>query len=109
MATRAGGAGGYVHYQKCQKLGIKRLPCAIVLGCPPLVAFVAPQKMPVGVDEISIAGGLAGAPINVVRAHSVDLLVSDSQLGEDGSSSIICHNTRLLTEQFQYTHWKRFK
>ena len=33
MATRAGGAGGYVHYQKCQKLGIKRLPCAIVLGC----------------------------------------------------------------------------
>jgi UbiD family decarboxylase len=75
MATRAGGAGGYVHYQKCQKLGIKRMPCAIVLGAPPLVAFVGPQKMPIGVDELDVAGGLAGAPINVIRAHSVDLIV----------------------------------
>lgn len=75
MATRAGGAGGYAHYQKCQKLGIKRMPCAIVLGAPPLVAFVGPQKMPLGVDELDIAGGLAGAPINVVRARSVDLIV----------------------------------
>jgi 4-hydroxy-3-polyprenylbenzoate decarboxylase len=85
MATRAGGAGGYVHYQKCQKLGIKRMPCAIVLGCPPLVAFVGPQKMPVGVDEFTIAGGLAGAPINVVKAHSLDLLVpAESEIVIEG-------------------------
>jgi 4-hydroxy-3-polyprenylbenzoate decarboxylase len=51
------------------------MPCAIVLGCPPCVAFVGPQKLPVGVDEMGVAGGLAGAPINVVRARTVDLLV----------------------------------
>jgi 4-hydroxy-3-polyprenylbenzoate decarboxylase len=75
MATRAGGAGGYLHYLKAQKLGRKTLPCAIVLGCPPLVAFVAPQKFPVDVDEMSIAGGLAGEPIRVVKARTVDLMV----------------------------------
>ncbi|MDH4190925.1 MAG: UbiD family decarboxylase, partial [Betaproteobacteria bacterium] len=50
-------------------------PCAIVLGCPPCVAFVGPQKLPLGVDELTVAGGLAGAPINVVKARSVDLFV----------------------------------
>jgi 4-hydroxy-3-polyprenylbenzoate decarboxylase len=51
------------------------MPCAIVLGCPPSVAFLGPQKLPIGVDEMGVAGGLAGAPIHVVRARTVDLLV----------------------------------
>ena len=75
MATRTGGAGGYVHYQKHRKRGDRTMPCAIVLGCPPCVAFMGPQKLPVGVDELEVAGGLAGVPINVVRAKRVDLLV----------------------------------
>jgi len=75
MATRVGGAGGYLHYQKYQKLGRKTMPCAIVLGCPPYVAFMGPQKLPIGVDEFTVAGGLAGSPINVVKAKTVDLLV----------------------------------
>jgi 4-hydroxy-3-polyprenylbenzoate decarboxylase len=36
---------------------------------------MGPQKLPVGVDEFTVAGGLAGAPINVVKAKTVDLLV----------------------------------
>src|SRR5712671_2934421 len=75
MATRVGGAGGYLHYVKHQKMGRKTMPCAIVLGCPPCVAFMGPQKLPVGVDEFTVAGGLAGRPINVVKAKTVDLLV----------------------------------
>ena len=75
MATRIGGAGGYRHYLKHQKRGDKTMPCAIALGCPPYVAFVAPQKLPLDVDEIGVAGGLAGEPINVVRGRTVDLLV----------------------------------
>jgi 4-hydroxy-3-polyprenylbenzoate decarboxylase len=75
MATRVGGAGGYQHYLKHQKRGDKTMPCAIVLGCPPYVAFMGPQKLPIGVDEFTVAGGLAGEPINVVRARTVDLLV----------------------------------
>ncbi len=75
MATRVGGAGGYQHYLKHQKRGDKTMPCAIVLGCPPYVAFMGPQKLPLDLDEFKVAGGLAGAPINVVRARTVDLLV----------------------------------
>ncbi len=75
MATRVGGAGGYQHYLKHQKRGDREMPCAIVLGCPPYVAFLGPQKLPADMDEMEVAGGLAQAPINVVRAISVDLLV----------------------------------
>ena len=75
MATRVGGAGGYLHYQAWKKAGHKAMPCAIVLGCPPFVAFMGPQKMPVGVDELDVAGGLAGKPIEVVMGRSVELRV----------------------------------
>ncbi|HXF66719.1 MAG TPA: UbiD family decarboxylase [Burkholderiales bacterium] len=75
MATRIGGAGGYRHYLKYQRRGEKAMPCAIALGAPPCVAFVAPMKLPVDLDEIGVAGAVAGCPINVVRARTVDLLV----------------------------------
>src|SRR3974390_3102015 len=85
MATRVGGAGGYLHYVKYQKLGMKTMPCAIVLGRPPYVAFMGPQKLPVGVDEFTVAGGLAGSPINVVKAKTVDLLVpAESEIVIEG-------------------------
>ena len=85
MATRVGGAGGYQHYLKHQKRGDKTMPCAIVLGCPPYVAFMGPQKLPLDMDEFKVAGGLAGAPINVVRARTVDLLVpAESELVIEG-------------------------
>ena len=75
MATRVGGAGGYLHYLAWKKAGHKTMPCAIVLGCPPYVAFMGPQKLPIGVDEFDVAGGLAGAPIQIAKAHTVDLKV----------------------------------
>lgn len=75
MATRIGGAGGYRHYLKHQARGDKTMPCAIALGCPPCVAYVAPMKLPIDLDEVGVAGGLAGGPINMVRARTVDLLV----------------------------------
>jgi UbiD family decarboxylase len=85
MATRVGGAGGYLHYVKYQKLGKKEMPCAIALGCPPCVAFMGPQRMPVGVDEFTVAGGLAGCPINVVKAKTVDLFVpAESEIVIEG-------------------------
>ena len=84
MATRVGGAGGYQHYLKYQKRG-EPMPCAIVLGCPPYVAFMGPQKLPLGVDEITVAGGLAGGPINIVRARTVDLTIpAESELVIEG-------------------------
>ena len=85
MATRVGGAGGYQHYLKHQRRGDRTMPCAIVLGCAPYVAFMGPQKLPLGVDEFTVAGGLAGAPIHVVQAKTVDLLVpADAEVVIEG-------------------------
>ncbi|MGE0629755.1 MAG: UbiD family decarboxylase [Hyphomicrobiaceae bacterium] len=75
MATRVGGAEGYLHYKMHKQRGDKEMPCAIVLGAPPYVMFMGPQKLPLGVDEIPVAGGLAGAPIRMVKAKTVDLMV----------------------------------
>ena len=75
MATRVGGAGGYQHYKAHQKRGDKEMPCAIVLGAPPCVMFMGPQKLPLDADEVPVAGGLAGGPIDMVRAKTVDLMV----------------------------------
>jgi UbiD family decarboxylase len=84
MATRVGGAGGYQHYLKYQKMG-QPMPCAIVLGCPPYVAFMGPQKLPIGVDELTVAGGLAGGPINITKGRTVDLLIpAESELVIEG-------------------------
>ena len=83
-ATRPGGAEGYLHWQKYQKLE-QKMPCAIVLGCPPAVAYTSPQKLRTGLDEISVAGAIAGAPIRVVQAKTVDLLVpAESELVIEG-------------------------
>ena len=66
--------GGYAHWRACRERG-RPLPMAIVVGCPPAVAYCGPQKAPPDTDELAVAGGLAGAPINIARARSVDLLV----------------------------------
>ena len=67
-------AGGLEHWKQHKARGDK-MPVAIVLGAPPLVGIQGPQKLPVDLDELAVAGGLAGAPIQVVRARTVDLLV----------------------------------
>jgi UbiD family decarboxylase len=74
MATRVGGAGGYAHWQKYKARG-EKMPCAVVIGCPPYVAFTGPQKLPIDLDELSVAGGLAGEPINAIKGKTVDLLL----------------------------------
>jgi len=67
-------AGIYAHWLKYKQRG-EKLPCAVVIGCPPVVSYTAVQKLPENLDELRVAGGLAGGPINVVRCKTVDLLV----------------------------------
>jgi 4-hydroxy-3-polyprenylbenzoate decarboxylase len=67
-------AGGFEHWRKHNGRG-REMPVAIVVGCPPVVAFQGPQKLPLDLDELAVAGGLAGGAINVVRGRTVDLLV----------------------------------
>ncbi len=67
-------AGIFAHWQKCKARG-EPLPCAVVVGCPPVISYASVQKMPEHLDELAVAGALANGPINVVRAKTVDLLV----------------------------------
>jgi 4-hydroxy-3-polyprenylbenzoate decarboxylase len=77
-------AGIYAHWLKYKARG-EPMPCAVVVGCPPLVSYAAVQKLPEDLDELAVAGGLGGAPINVVRGKTVDLLVpAESEIVIEG-------------------------
>ena len=66
--------GIYIHWEKMKARG-EKLPAAVVLGAPSCVTFTAAQKLPENLEEITVAGGLVGSPINVVKARTVDLMV----------------------------------
>ena len=74
MASRIGGSGGYQHWLKYKAMG-KPMPVAIAIGCAPVVCYTGPQRLPQDFDEATVAGGLAGQPIEMVKAKTVDLLV----------------------------------
>jgi 4-hydroxy-3-polyprenylbenzoate decarboxylase len=84
MASRIGGAGGYQHWLKHRKLGTP-MPCAIVIGCAPVVMFTGPQKLAIDMEEMAVAGALAGAPIRTVKCVTIDLDVpADSEIVIEG-------------------------
>ncbi len=66
--------GIYAHWLKYKKRG-EKMPAAVVLGAPPAVTFVSTQKIAESLDELDVAGGLVGSPMNVVKAVTVDLMV----------------------------------
>ncbi len=74
MVVGENGAGGYRHWMKYKALG-KKMPIAIVIGVPPVVMFTGPQKLPIDVDEMAVAGALAGQPIPIAACKTVDLQV----------------------------------
>ena len=74
MMQIASSAGGYHHWKGYQARG-EKMPVCIVLGCPPVVEYTGPQKVQMDVDELTVAGGLAGGSINIVKAKTVDLYV----------------------------------
>jgi len=84
MATRVGGAGGYLHWQKYRKLK-QPMPIAIVVGCAPVVIFTGPQKLAIDQDEMGVAGGLAGVPIRIAKGVTVDLdIPADAEIVIEG-------------------------
>ena len=84
MASRIGGAGGYQHWLKHRKLKTP-MPIAIVVGCAPVVTYTGPQKLAIDMDEMGVAGALAGAPIRTVKCLTVDLNIpADSEIVIEG-------------------------
>jgi 4-hydroxy-3-polyprenylbenzoate decarboxylase len=84
MVARPGGAGGYVHWIKYNERKTQ-MPIAIVIGAAPVVLFTGPQKLAIDLDEMGVAGALAGEPIRMVKCKTVDLDVpADSEIVIEG-------------------------
>jgi len=84
MAARIGGAGGYQHWLKHRKRKTP-MPCAIVIGAAPVVVFTGPQKLALDVDEMGVAGALAGAPIRTAKCVTIDCEVpADAEIVIEG-------------------------
>ncbi len=72
MVARAGGAGGFLHWQKYQDRK-QPMPIAIVIGAAPVVMFTGAQKLATDVDEIAVAGALAGRAVPIARCATIDI------------------------------------
>jgi 4-hydroxy-3-polyprenylbenzoate decarboxylase len=84
MASRLSGAGGYQHWLKYKARG-EKMPVAIVVGAAPIVMFTGPQKLRIDEDEMAVAGGLAGRPVRMCRAVTVDLdIPADAEIVIEG-------------------------
>ncbi|HKM87646.1 MAG TPA: UbiD family decarboxylase, partial [Xanthobacteraceae bacterium] len=84
VAREATGAGGFRHWLKYRERG-EPMPIAIVIGAAPVVVFTGPQKLAIDLDELAVAGGLAGEPIRIVKAKTVDLNIpADAEIVIEG-------------------------
>ncbi|MGH7930669.1 MAG: UbiD family decarboxylase [Candidatus Binatia bacterium] len=63
-----------IHFHKCRERKVP-LPAAIVLGCSPAIGLASVAKVGYDRNEYAVAGGIAGAAIDLVRCETVDLEV----------------------------------
>lgn len=69
------GHDGHDFIRNAEKRGQEKFEVAVCIGVPPAI-YVASQFEPrAGVDELEIAGGLAGEPVDVVKCRTIDLAV----------------------------------
>jgi 2,5-furandicarboxylate decarboxylase 1 len=59
----------YVQYKKENK----KMEVATVIGVDPAILIASISKIPRGMDKLSVAGGLRGAPVHMVKAETVDI------------------------------------
>ena len=62
------------HMARAEELD-QPLDVAIVNGCDPVLLYVSQAKVPQGVNELTVAGGIRGEPVEVVKCLTVDLEV----------------------------------
>ena len=65
------------HMARAERRG-EPLDVAIVNGCDPVLLYASQAKVAQGVDEMTVAGGIRGEPVEVVRCVSVDVEVPAS-------------------------------
>ena len=66
--------GAFIHWLKYKARGVP-MPVAAVIGVPPNISYAAVTRFPHDVDELAVAGGLAGEAVELVKCRTVDLEV----------------------------------
>lgn len=75
---------GGIHLSKYRAKGLPT-PVASCLGVPPSVLPAGAAKVPFGMDEFAVAGGLAGEPVPLVKCKTIDLEVpADAEIVLEG-------------------------
>ncbi|MEM4408857.1 MAG: UbiD family decarboxylase, partial [Candidatus Caldarchaeum sp.] len=64
-----------IHWSKKKSAGAETMEAAISISPVPAVLMTSVAKIPYGMDEYAVAGGLAGEPIELVKCETVDLEV----------------------------------
>jgi 4-hydroxy-3-polyprenylbenzoate decarboxylase len=65
---------GAIHFAKYEKKNLPR-PVAVAVGVDPCILMASAAKVPLGVDELSVAGALRGEPVPVVKCKTIDVEV----------------------------------
>ena len=65
---------GQMYYQKYEARN-KPMEFAVAMGGDPVIAIVACSMLPPYVNEVDVAGGLRGEPVELVKCETVDLYV----------------------------------
>ena len=63
------------HYYQKYEVRDKPMEFAVAIGTEPVSSILAATRVPAGVNEADVAGGLRGAPVELVKCESVDLYV----------------------------------
>ncbi|MDY6864334.1 MAG: UbiD family decarboxylase [Thermodesulfobacteriota bacterium] len=82
------------HYQKAKEKGLKALEMAVAIGLDPITNLMGPCPAEYGVNEIDLAGGLRGEPVEIVKCETVDLVVpATSEIVLEGKVPLGVHET----------------
>ena len=61
------------HIAKARAMGHTSFRAALVIGVDPMLAYTSPIQVPDDTNDFELAGGLRGAPVELVRARIVQL------------------------------------
>jgi UbiD family decarboxylase len=81
IQTNGGAHNNWVKYKERGE----KMPVALIVGAPPMLQVIGPQKTPENLNDLDIAGGLAGVAYRKVRCKTVPLWApADAQIIIEG-------------------------
>jgi len=81
IQTNGGAHNNWVKYKERGE----KMPVALIVGAPPMLQVIGPQKTPEHLNDLDVAGGLAGVPYRKVRCKTVPLWApADAQIIIEG-------------------------